>query len=271
MPSKNGFQWMHWARTQHLLSSQKATLLVIASHCDSSGKTWLSYETLAEETSLHRATVIRSLRSLEVDGYLRRNGKHSGAHGHGHANVWELTGAIQPRLMALPPSQGATLGTAPPSHSATTHRRTGSKPPSLSAYSNNPRTNHRTGEQQQLLDNNALTGSFMGAVIDTWPMAGGTFYEGYIELEDEAGGEVALAAFREAQRAGQPRPSVKYLQAIIDRCQREGVMPGDKGKEIRDERSRLQAAGGRPRGRAQPAAARGADVEGWKRYAAGEG
>ena len=43
-------------------------------------------------------------------------------------------------------------------------------------------------------------------------------------------GEFLQDAFRDAAAAGVPRPSPRYIAAILDRCAREGVRPGEGRK-----------------------------------------
>ena len=98
-PPKNGYEWMHWARTCGLNAPQQPILVVVSTHCKPDGTTWLSYQQIADESGYCRRAVINAMASLERAGYLSRAGLHSSATGHGHVIIWRLNHVVQRRLL----------------------------------------------------------------------------------------------------------------------------------------------------------------------------
>jgi len=94
MASRGFFRYIEWARGLRLRGSRQAVLVVLATHCDPSGQTWVSYAKLADETGFSRRTVIRALASLLADGFLHHNGRHEG-----RGNHWEFACATQAPLL----------------------------------------------------------------------------------------------------------------------------------------------------------------------------
>lgn len=66
------FQAMAWALKQPAKTSEKFLLIVIANYADEHGQAWPSVERLCKDTGMSRATVQRSLRKLEKNGYVTR-------------------------------------------------------------------------------------------------------------------------------------------------------------------------------------------------------
>jgi DNA-binding transcriptional MocR family regulator len=68
-----------WAFKQHVgKPSAKLVLVNLADHADHDRKCWPSYRTIAARTELSRDTVVRSIRLLESNGFIRVVHRHNG-------------------------------------------------------------------------------------------------------------------------------------------------------------------------------------------------
>jgi hypothetical protein len=65
-----GFRWIAWARSRGLKGSQQAVLTTIATHLDRDGTAFLTYETIATETGVSKATAIRAVKALTASGLI---------------------------------------------------------------------------------------------------------------------------------------------------------------------------------------------------------
>lgn len=96
-----GFRWIAWARSRGLKGSQQAVLMTIASHLDRDGEAFLTYDTIARESGVHRGTAIRAVGALLEHGYVVAAAQSNGR----IANTYTMTGdgAMQPTLFGGAP------------------------------------------------------------------------------------------------------------------------------------------------------------------------
>lgn len=78
MGSIMSFQAMAWALRQPGKTNEKFLLIVIANYADERGCAWPSVERLCADTGMSRATVKRTLKKLETDGYVTRHKRVKG-------------------------------------------------------------------------------------------------------------------------------------------------------------------------------------------------
>lgn len=86
------FQAMAWALKQPGKTNEKFLLIVIANYADERGQAWPSIERLCADTGMSRATVQRTLKKLEKDGYVTRNKRVKGR--LQTSNLYTLRGKI---------------------------------------------------------------------------------------------------------------------------------------------------------------------------------
>jgi len=79
--------------------------------------------------------------------------------------------------------------------------------------------------------NDALAGMLFQQVENTGVLLSSTLSEAWLDAIDDhrewLTPEFLAAAFKEAAASGVARPAPRYIQAILDRCAREGVRPGE--------------------------------------------
>ena len=96
---RDTFKFIRWARDQHLRGARQSVLVILATHADAAGISRPGISLLAKEAGVSVRAATYALRSLESDGYLRRNGQHHVPGTRAHTTIWQLTGAIQPPLL----------------------------------------------------------------------------------------------------------------------------------------------------------------------------
>src|SRR5262249_34741264 len=70
---------INWVFKQQIgKPSAKLVLVTLADHADADGKCWPSLRTIAARTELSRDTVVRSIRLLESNGFIRVVHRHNG-------------------------------------------------------------------------------------------------------------------------------------------------------------------------------------------------
>jgi predicted transcriptional regulator len=80
---------LNWAYEQNLKSPQKPVLTALANHANDKDTAWPSVETLAFETGMSKATVMRATKKLEALGLLSKKMSQS-PRGHRWFNTYKL-------------------------------------------------------------------------------------------------------------------------------------------------------------------------------------
>lgn len=164
-----GFAALTWAYESGRPATERFVLVTLAEHADDDGVCWPGVERLAERTGFNRATVLRALARLEVDGLVSRQDRFVSG-GRQTSNLYVLSLGWRPPVPEKP--GGGSQSATPPessestesdgggSHSATPEGRT-ARPlePSLEPSKEPPCPNSRS-------DGGAQDSKPAGKVVD---------------------------------------------------------------------------------------------------------
>jgi len=112
-------KWMSWAWEVEVPTSDRVgethcriVLVKLADNANDEGICWPSLDRIAEQTGLHRASVIRAVNLLEENGLLTRRHRHDET-GRQQSNLYHLYGGGSPQA-TLPYDQGEGRHRRPP-------------------------------------------------------------------------------------------------------------------------------------------------------------
>ena len=244
----------------NLTRSEKFLLLILADyHNDETDQCNPSVERLGYDALMSRRQTVRLLESLDRKGFIATESRRNEA-GQQNSNQYNLL-CLGGDTMTLPQAQSdisdAGGVTFPTRGGDTAMSPKPSVEPSL-------RTTATAGARDAIMAllveeherTIGLLGSVQGEIWREWPAR---------IPETEIGRAWVQYAFREAA-ANESRPTVKYIERILERGEAEGWPAEMEGLHGRRNAQDQRHPGRRDKG----TAASGPDLGPWRRYAAGE-